>query len=439
MTSTNSTVAVVGCGYLGAVLSAVLAEQGNQVIGLDVDQAKVSQLNSGIAPFFEPDFQDVLQGALASGKLNFTVDPKEVSAAQIIFICVGTPQQAGNSAADLSQIWSAVDAIAPHLAESAIVVGRSTVPVGTAAKIEQRINQKTGRNYQVAWNPEFLREGLAISDTRSPDRIVIGTNSAEVERELRKLYQPQLDKQIPILIMDVPTAELVKVSANAFLATKISFINAVSEIAELAGADIVALAEAIGLDPRIGNKFLAAGVGFGGGCLPKDIRAFISSGEELGAAESVQFLTEVDQINTRQRTRVVTLAQKLLTDLNGKKVVVLGAAFKPNSDDVRDSPALDVAHALHLLGAQVFVHDPKAIESARARFPELSYQSDLAAIFQDCDLVLHLTEWLIYRELDPVAIGSIVRNPVLIDGRNVLDFGKWRAAGWQVSGLGKKA
>ena len=319
------------------------------------------------------------------------------------------------------------------------MVGRSTVPVGTAAKIEQRINQKTGRNYQVAWNPEFLREGLAISDTRSPDRIVIGTTSAEVERELRKLYQPQLDKQIPILIMDVQTAELVKVSANAFLATKISFINAVSEIAELAGADIVALAEAIGLDPRIGNKFLAAGVGFGGGCLPKDIRAFISSGEELGAAESVKFLTEVDQINTRQRTRVVTLAQKLLTDLSGKKVVVLGAAFKPNSDDVRDSPALDVAHSLHLLGAQVFVHDPKAIESARARFPELSYQSDLAAIFQDCDLVLHLTEWSIYRELDPVLIGSIVRNPVLIDGRNVLDFGKWRAAGWQVSGLGKKA
>jgi len=439
MTSASSRVAVIGCGYLGAVFSAVLAEQGNQVIGLDIDQTKISQLNAGVAPFYEPEFDQVLQNSLASGRLIYTADPAQIADAEIVFICVGTPQQTEASGADLSQIWSAVDAIAPHLAETAAVIGRSTVPVGTAAKIEQRLKQKTNREYQVSWNPEFLREGLAISDTRMPDRIVLGTESKEVETRLRKLYQPQLAKDIPMLIMDVPTAELVKVSANAFLATKISFINAVSEIAEIAGADIVSLAQAIGLDSRIGSKFLAAGVGFGGGCLPKDIRAFISSGQELGAAQSVKFLTEVDEINLRQRTRVIDLAQKAIGDLAGKKIVVLGAAFKPNSDDVRDSPALTVANLLNGLGAEVFVHDPKAIENARAKFPELNYQSDLAEIFKDCDLVLHLTEWPIYRELDPVQLRKVVKTPVLIDGRNILDFKKWRAAGWQVTGMGKKA
>jgi UDPglucose 6-dehydrogenase len=439
MTSASSTVAIIGCGYLGAVFSAVLAEQGNQVIGLDVDQTRVSQLNAGVAPFFEPEFDQVLQNSLAAGKLTYTSNPADIAAAEIVFICVGTPQQSDTSGADLSQIWSAIDAISPHLAETAIVIGRSTVPVGTAAKIEERLKQKTNRDYHVSWNPEFLREGLAISDTRMPDRIVLGTESPDVEARLRKLYQPQLANEIPMLVMDVPTAELVKVAANAFLATKISFINAVSEIAEIAGADIVPLAQAIGLDARIGSKFLAAGVGFGGGCLPKDIRAFISSAQELGAAQSVKFLTEVDQINLRQRSRVVTLAQKAIGDLTGKKIVVLGAAFKPNSDDVRDSPALDVANLLHGLGAVVFVHDPKAIENAKAKFPKLNYQADLAAIFKDCDLVLHLTEWPIYRELDPVELRKIVTAPVLIDGRNILDFKKWRAAGWQVTGMGKKA
>ena len=432
-------VAVVGCGYLGAVLSAVLVEQGNQVIGLDIDQVKVSQLNSGTPPFYEPEFEEVLQKSLATGNLKFTTNAEEISAAELIFICVGTPQDQNSAAADLSQLWNAIDAIAPHLAADAIVIGRSTVPVGTAAKLEQRLNQKTGRSYQIAWNPEFLREGHAISDTRNPDRIVIGTSNPAAEAKLRAIYTPQLDRQIPFLVIDIPTAELVKVSANAFLATKISFINAVSEVAEIAGADIVALAEAIGLDPRIGNKFLAAGIGFGGGCLPKDIRGFISSSQAIGAGEAVEFLVEVDRINLRQRNRIIELAKKELGDLSGKRVVVLGAAFKPNSDDVRDSPALDIANGLAGLGAQVAVHDPKAIENARIRYPELQYQSDLTEIFKDADLVLHLTEWQQYRELDPVSLHAKVRNPVIIDGRNVLDFAKWRAAGWQITGMGKRA
>lgn len=436
--NTGMQVSVIGCGYLGAVLAAVLAEQGNQVVGLDIDDAKVSQLNAGIAPFFEPGFDEVLQQSLVAGKLTFTTDPSLISSSELIFICVGTPQQGNSSAADLTQLWSATDAIAPHISANAILVGRSTVPVGTAAKLEQRINQKTGQDYQIAWNPEFLREGHAINDTRSPDRIVIGTKDKVAENKLREIYQPQLEKQIPFLVVDVPTAELVKVSANAFLATKISFINAISEIADIAGADIVSLAEAIGLDPRIGNKFLAAGVGFGGGCLPKDIRAFISSSQELGASQSLQFLVEVDRINLRQRERVVELAKDQLGDLAGKKVVVLGAAFKPNSDDVRDSPALDVANAISRLGARVFVHDPKAIENARNRYPDLNYEHDLTGIFKACDLVLHLTEWQQYRELDPAKLLSEVANPVIIDGRNVLDFEKWRTAGWQITGLGKR-
>jgi UDPglucose 6-dehydrogenase len=268
---------------------------------------------------------------------------------------------------------------------------------------------------------------------------VIGSTNADAITKIKEIYQPQLANQVPFLIMDVPTAELVKVSANAFLATKISFINAISEVADIAGADIVALAEAIGLDPRIGNKFLAAGVGFGGGCLPKDIRAFIASSQEIGAGEAMQFLVEVDRINLRQRDRVVKLATSQLGDLTGKKVVVLGAAFKPNSDDVRDSPALDVANAIHHLGATVFVHDPKAIENARARFPELNYERDLTEIFKDAELVLLLTEWQQYRELDPAKLLSKVANPVIIDGRNVLDFNKWISAGWQITGMGKRA
>jgi UDPglucose 6-dehydrogenase len=435
--TTGMQVSVVGCGYLGAVLAAVLAEQGNQVIGLDVDDAKVSQLNSGIPPFFEPEFESVLQRSLASGKLSFTTDPARIASSEIVFICVGTPQLDGG-AADLSQLWRAADAIAPHLSPTAIVVGRSTVPVGTAAKLEQRLNQKSGHSFQLAWNPEFLREGHAIADTRLPDRIVIGSTNADAITKIKDIYQPQLVNQVPFLVMDVSTAELVKVSANAFLATKISFINAISEVADIAGADIVALAEAIGLDPRIGNKFLAAGVGFGGGCLPKDIRAFIASSQEIGAGEAMQFLVEVDRINLRQRDRVVKLATSKLGNVAGKKVVVLGAAFKPNSDDVRDSPALDVANAMHQLGATVFVHDPKAIDNARARFPELNYERDLTEIFKNAELVLHLTEWQQYRELDPAKLLSKVANPVIIDGRNVLDFAKWRAAGWQIAGMGKR-
>lgn len=436
--TTGMRVSVVGCGYLGAVLAAVLAEQGNQVIGLDIDDARISQLNAGIAPFYEPEFESVLQNSLAAGNLTFTTNAESIATSEIVFICVGTPQQNGG-AADLSQLWAAADSIAPHLAETAVIVGRSTVPVGTASKLEQRINQKSGRTYQLAWNPEFLREGHAVSDTRLPDRIVIGASSVDVINKIKEIYQPQLDKKVPFLVMDVPTAELVKVSANAFLATKISFINAISEVADIAGADITALAEAIGLDPRIGSKFLAAGVGFGGGCLPKDIRAFIASSQELGAGEAMQFLVEVDRINQRQRARVVALAKQALGDLTDKKVVVLGAAFKPNSDDVRDSPALDVAYAIHQLGAQVFVHDPKAIDNAKVRYPELNYERDLTEIFKNSDLVLHLTEWEQYRELDPTKLLSQVTNAVIIDGRNVLDFNKWQSAGWQITGMGKRA
>jgi UDPglucose 6-dehydrogenase len=339
----------------------------------------------------------------------------------------------------MRQIWSAIELIAPHLHSDALVVGRSTVPVGTAKEIETRLQILTSTNSTIAWNPEFLREGFAVRDTRTPDRIVIGVQNSDDEQKLKSVYAPQLSKDIPLLVVDLATAELVKVSANAYLATKISFINAMSEIADKTGADVVALADAIGLDPRIGRKFLGAGVGFGGGCLPKDIRAFIHRAGELGLSSSLQFLKEVDEINLRQRDRVFSIAKDLLNGyVKGKRITVLGAAFKPDSDDVRDSPALDIAVRLNSEGANVVVHDPKALENAAKRFPVLTYEGDLEKALLNAELVLHLTEWMQYREIDPVSAKKLVRTPQMIDGRNMLNLEAYQAAGWKIVGLGRQ-
>lgn len=439
MTYPKHEIAIIGCGYLGAVLATVFAEQGNNVIGLDVDQGKVEKLNQGIAPFFEPEFDELIAAGISAGNLKFTTDPSAISTSDLVFICVGTPQLEGSTAADLRQIWSAIELIAPHLHSDALVVGRSTVPVGTAKEIETRLQILTSTNSTIAWNPEFLREGFAVRDTRTPDRIVIGVQNSDDEQKLKSVYAPQLSKDIPLLVVDLATAELVKVSANAYLATKISFINAMSEIADKTGADVVALADAIGLDPRIGRKFLGAGVGFGGGCLPKDIRAFIHRAGELGLSSSLQFLKEVDEINLRQRDRVFSIAKDLLNGyVKGKRITVLGAAFKPDSDDVRDSPALDIAVRLNSEGANVVVHDPKALENAAKRFPVLTYEGDLEKALLNAELVLHLTEWMQYREIDPVSAKKLVRTPQMIDGRNMLNLEAYQAAGWKIVGLGRQ-
>ena len=415
-----------------------MAELGYEVIGVDIDPAKVEILQSGRVPFYEPGLPEVLARNIAAGRLRFTTSMSEAAAtADIHFICVGTPQQAGANAADLSQVFGSIQALTPHLRAGALVVGKSTVPVGTAALLAEQL-ALTAPTAEIAWNPEFLREGFAVADTLHPDRLVVGVRSQRAEDLLREVYAPLIAQDVPFLVTDFPTAELVKVAANSFLATKISFINAMAEVCEAAGADITQLAEAIGYDPRIGNRFLAAGLGFGGGCLPKDIRAFMARAGELGAEEALAFLREVDQINLRQRTHTVNLARAALdSSFAGKNVTVLGAAFKPDSDDVRDSPALAVAAAIHNAGGNVMVHDPKALANAARVYPTLTYVEDLAQALADAELVLHLTEWPEYREFDPTTLGSSPRQRHLIDARNRLDPVVWRAAGWTYRALGR--
>lgn len=415
-----------------------MAELGFEVIGVDIDPVKVEILQSGRVPFYEPGLPEVLHRNIAAGRLRFTTSLAEAAtAADIHFICVGTPQQSGANAADLSQVFGSIQALAPHLRTGALVVGKSTVPVGTAALLAEQL-ALTAPAAEVAWNPEFLREGFAVTDTLHPDRLVVGVRSQHAEELLRQVYAPLIDQGVPFLVTDFPTAELVKVAANSFLATKISFINAMAEVCEAAGADITQLAEAIGYDPRIGNQFLAAGLGFGGGCLPKDIRAFMARAGELGAEEALAFLREVDQINLRQRAHTVSLALAALDgSFAGRNVTVLGAAFKPDSDDVRDSPALAVAAAIHNAGGNVVVHDPKALANAARVYPTLTYLEDVTEALAGAELVLHLTEWPEYRELDPAKITPTAKPRHLIDARNRLDPQLWRAAGWTYRALGR--
>ncbi len=430
---------VIGTGYLGATHAACMAELGYEVIGVDIDPAKVAILQSGTVPFYEPGLGDVLARNIEAGRLRFTTSLAEAGQfADIHFICVGTPQLAGSQRADMSQVFGSVEGLAPHLKPGALVVGKSTVPVGTAAAIEESLKAIAAPGVEVAWNPEFLREGFAVEDTLHPDRLVVGARSQRAEDLLRAVYAPMIAEGIPFLVTDFPTAELVKVSANSFLATKISFINAMAEVCEAAGADVTKLAEAIGYDTRIGNRFLAAGLGFGGGCLPKDIRAFMARAGELGADEALMFLREVDQINLRRRAHTIDLARKTLGgSFTGMNVTVLGAAFKPNSDDVRDSPALDVAVGMNNAGAHVVVHDPKGLANAARVYPTLAYEDDVMAALADADLVVHATEWVEYRELDPAAVGAVVRQKHVIDARNTLDPALWRAAGWSYRALGR--
>ena len=410
---------------------------GFTVVGLDIDPAKISALRAGVVPFYEPGLEELLQQELASGRLSFTSEISAISDADVHFICVGTPQVQDGLAADLTYLRGAVEAIAPVIKSGSLVVGKSTVPVGTANELRSRL-QEVNPGVELAWNPEFLREGFAVEDTLHPNRLVVGATSDAAENILKEVYASNIEAGVPWIRSDLPTSELVKVAANSFLATKISFINAMSEVCEAAGADVTVLAKAIGYDPRIGSRFLQAGIGFGGGCLPKDIRAFMARAEELGVDEALSFLREVDAINLRARARIIELVRKDLSEnLQGKTIAVLGAAFKPDSDDVRDSPALDIAVQIFAAGAHVRVHDPKAMTSAALRFPTLTYAQTIDECVADADLVLHLTEWKIYREIDPTRLKTLVKHPIIIDGRNALDRDQWLKAGWQFRALGR--
>ena len=430
-------VSVIGTGYLGATHAACMSSLGFEVIGVDVDAAKIALLNAGKVPFYEPGLEDLLQQEIATGRLTFTTDFKAIADADVHFICVGTPQLEGSLAADLKYVDAALDAVAEICKPGSLVVGKSTVPVGTAARLRERL-LKINPKVDLAWNPEFLREGFAVEDTLHPNRLVVGVVNDAAEAKLKEIYKSNLAENTPWVRADLPTSELVKVAANSFLATKISFINAMAEVCEAAGGDVTVLAKAIGYDPRIGSRFLQAGIGFGGGCLPKDIRAFMARAGELGADQALEFLREIDSINLRARQRVIELVRKDLSDnLAGKKITVLGAAFKPDSDDVRDSPALDIAAQIAAAGAIVTIHDPKAIAPAKKRFPALGFSEDIEGALKGAELVLHLTEWKIYRELDPVKMAKLVANPIIIDGRNALDREAWVAAGWKFRALGR--
>ena len=432
---------VIGTGYLGVTHAACMASLGHQVIALDTDQAKLDSLASGHVPFHEPGLGELLTQAIDSGRLTFTSSWQEVAAqADIHFICVGTPQQQGSEAADLSQVNGAVASLAEHLSRPAVVVGKSTVPVGTAARLSEFLvsNSPAGSDVHLVWNPEFLREGFAVEDTLTPDRIVLGISHQEDVATVSAVYAAALSTETPLVVTDYQTAELVKVAANAFLATKISFINAFADLCDAAGADITTLADAIGHDTRIGRRFLNAGIGFGGGCLPKDIRALHARADELGVGEQFNFLHEVDAVNTSRRQRVIELAVNHFNgNISGHTVTVLGAAFKPDSDDIRDSPALDIARALSALGAQVRVHDPVALPVVAKRNLDLELVDDVNDAVRGAELILHLTEWKEYRAIDPQALGGLVAQKAIIDGRNVLDRARWTAAGWKITFLGK--
>ena len=431
------TLSVVGCGYLGATHAACMSSLGFTVIGVDTDPEKVALLQSGKLPFYEPGLDTLLEQEMKTGRLSFTTDFSAVKDADVHFVCVGTPQSKDGLAADLTYVKSAVAAISPFLKEGSLVVGKSTVPVGTAQALRAEL-AKSAPQADLAWNPEFLREGYAVEDTLTPNRLVVGVANDRAEEILKEVYEPVIALGTPWIRADLPTSELVKVAANSFLATKISFINAMAEVCEAAGGDVTVLAKAIGYDPRIGSRFLQAGIGFGGGCLPKDIRAFMARAEELGAKQALEFLREIDAINLRARQRVIDVVRSDLSeDLTQYKIAVLGATFKPDSDDVRDSPALDIAVQLHGAGANVVVHDPKGIEPARKRFPNLNFAETVTDCVKDADLILHLTEWKEYRALDPVVIGALVKNKMIIDGRNALDRDKWRDGGWKFHALGR--
>jgi UDPglucose 6-dehydrogenase len=427
---------IVGTGYLGATHAAAMAELGHEVLGVDIDEIKIERLAAGQVPFYEPGLGELLAKHVATGQLQFTTSmARAAEFADLHFVCVGTPQKAGEFAADLRYVDAAFASLAQHLRPGAVVVGKSTVPVGTAARLSVLVRAAGGA---LVWNPEFLREGFAVEDTLRPDRLVMGVEDDAARAMLEEAYALILANDVPVVVTDFATAELVKVAANSFLATKISFINAMAEVCEATGADVTLLALAIGYDTRIGHKFLRAGLGFGGGCLPKDIRAFMARAGELGVDQAVSFLKNIDEINLRRRARTVDLTREMCNgSLAGRRAGILGAAFKPESDDIRDSPALDVALAIQRSGAAVRVYDPQAMNNAKDSYPTLAYSPSALEACADADVVLHLTEWTEFRDLRPDDLAAVVRERNIVDGRSVLDPTTWRAAGWQFRALGR--
>lgn len=435
-------VSVIGCGHLGIPHAAAMAELGHEVIGVDVDQAKVDRLNLGECPIYEIGLPELLARHTASGRLRFTTNIREAAEfADLHFIGVGTPIDADGRSYDTGQVFGAVRQLAPHLTRACTIVGKSTVTVGTTVHVTSLAQRlaPAGASVEVVWNPEFLREGHAVEDTLRPDRLIAGLTTAEAEKAIRAVYAPILEAGVPLFVCDPQTAELAKGAANTFLGLKISYINAVADMCEAAGGDISQIVEILGIDPRIGSAGMKPGIGYGGGCLPKDIRAFTASARQLGATRAASLLRAAEEINENRTTVAMGLVVRALGDrpIKGSRITVWGAAFKPGTNDVRESPALSLAHALQHAGGTVTVHDPQAVGTAMVRNPELDYTDDLSASLDGADLVVLATEWPEYRQADP---GSLVKGPatpLLVDCRTTLDPEPWRAAGWTVHQLGR--
>ncbi len=430
---------VIGTSYLGATHAAGMAEFGHQVIGVDIDTQRIKRLNAGESPIFEVGLEPLLSRHTAGERLRFSTDYADIADwADVHFLALGTPS-AQDGAADLAQLHAAVDTLAPLLTRPTLVVGKSTVPVGTAAALQERLRRQSpaGDGVEVAWNPEFLREAYAVEDTLRPDRLVFGVQSERAMAVLEEVYALPITDRVPVVRCDLATAELIKVAANAFLATKISFINAMAQMCQATGGDVTLLADAIGFDTRIGREFLDAGLGFGGGCLPKDIAALAHRADELGVGVLTQFLQAVAAINAAQRSEIAELAiDQAGGDVDGRRIAVLGAAFKPGTDDTRNSPALTVADHLHAHGADVRIYDPQARLPPREGFTQVA---SVEQALLGAEVVLHLTEWPEFRQLDPVALGALVRTKIIIDGRLKLHAPTWRHAGWKVVQIGRAA
>lgn len=431
-------IAMIGTGYVGLVSAACFSQFGHEVICVDKDQKKIDILRDGQMPIYEPGLDQLVINNVSQGRLKFTTDIKRaIQDVDVVYIAVGTPSRRGDGFADLSYVFAAVEEVAALLERYTIIALKSTVPVGTAEKVRDTIKRVNPRiDFDVVSNPEFLREGSAIEDFIRPDRIVIGTTSPKAAEMMRQLYAPLFINETPILETSLQSAELIKYAANAFLATKISFINEIANLCEATGANVQEVARGIGLDKRIGDKFLHAGPGYGGSCFPKDTRALIQSAKEAGVA-----LRIVDAVTTVNDDRKLHMADKIIAacggDVKGKAIAILGVTFKPNTDDMREAPSLDIIPVLQQQGAKVSVFDPQAHLEARSMLQDINWASDAYDCAQGADCLVILTEWNEFRALDMSRIKQIVRVPLIVDLRNIYKPKEMSAQGFDYFSIGR--
>lgn len=428
---------MIGSGYVGLVSGTCFADFGHHVTCVDLDETKINNLKQSIIPIYEPGLDDLVSKNIQAGRLDFTTDLAEaVKGADAVFIAVGTPSRRGDGHADLSYVYAAAEQIADNLQDYTVVVTKSTVPVGTNRKVFEIISRRNpNAQFDVASNPEFLREGAAIDDFKRPDRIVVGATSEKAQEVMRDLYRPLYINETPILFSNLETAEMIKYAANAFLATKITFINEISDLCEKVGANVQQVSRGIGLDNRIGKKFLHAGPGYGGSCFPKDTLALAKIGQDFESP--IRIVEAVIDINDKRKK---AMAQRVIDvcggDVKGKKIAILGVTFKPNTDDMRDAPSLDIIPALQKAGADVYAHDPEGVTMAKPLLPDVTWCHSSYEACQDADAVCLITEWDIYRALDLGRIHSSMKTPNFVDLRNVYAKANMQEKGFNYSAIG---